>query len=110
MAAQGSLTTLGVVELLQIAALFRKMGSLRLVFGNGRTIIVYFQDSYLSGLTDSGRVWQLGDLLEQLGRVGVDEKRRLLGDVEGPRQAIGPTPARGGLRLAQGDGGACCGG
>lgn len=78
MAAQGSLTTLGVVELLQIAALFRKMGSLRLVFGNGRTIIVYFQDSHLSGLTDSGRVWQLGDLLEQLGRVGVDEKRRLL--------------------------------
>ena len=78
MAAQGSLTTLGVVELLQIAALFRKMGSLRLVFGNGRTIIVYFQDSYLSGLSDSGRVWQLGDLLEQLGRVGVDEKRRLL--------------------------------
>ncbi|MCL4368607.1 MAG: DUF4388 domain-containing protein [Actinobacteria bacterium] len=78
MAAQGSLATLGVVELLQIAALFRKMGSLRLVFGNGRTVIIYFQDAYLSGLTDSGRVWQLGDLLEQLGRVGVDEKRRLL--------------------------------
>ena len=78
MAAQGSLATLGVVELLQIAALFRKMGSLRLVFGSGRTIIVYFQDGYVSGLTDSGRVWQLGDLLEQLGRVGVDEKRRLL--------------------------------
>ena len=78
MAAQGSLATLGVVELLQIAALFRKMGSLRLVFGNGRTVIVYFQDGFLSGLTDSGRVWQLGDLLEQLGRVGVDEKRRLL--------------------------------
>jgi hypothetical protein len=78
MAAQGSLSTLGVVELLQIAALFRKMGSLRLVFGSGRTIIVYFQDGFISGLTDSGRVWQLGDLLEQLGRVGVDEKRRLL--------------------------------
>jgi Domain of unknown function (DUF4388) len=78
MAAQGSLTTLGVVELLQIAALFRKMGSLRLTFSNGRTIIIYFQDGFLSGLTDSGRVWQLGDLLEQLGRVGVDEKRRLL--------------------------------
>ena len=78
MAAQGSLATLGVVELLQIAALFRKMGSLRLVFGDGRTVIVYFQDGFLSGLTDSGRVWQLGDLLEQLGRVDVDEKRRLL--------------------------------
>lgn len=78
MAAQGSLATLGVAELLQVAALFRKMGSLRLRFEQQRTITVYFQDGFLSGLTDSGRVWQLGELLGSMGRLSELDKQRLL--------------------------------
>ncbi|MHB0980380.1 MAG: DUF4388 domain-containing protein [Thermoleophilia bacterium] len=78
MSATGSLSTLGVAELLQVAALFRKMGSLRLLFPGQRSITVYFQDGNLSGLTDTGRVWQLGDLLAGLGRINEVEKQRLL--------------------------------
>lgn len=78
MSATGSLSTLGVAELLQVAALFRKMGSLRLLFPGQRTITVYFQDGDLSGLADTGRVWQLGDLLASLGRINGVEKQRLL--------------------------------
>lgn len=78
MAATGSLSTLGVAELLQVASLFRKMGSIRLLFPGQRVITVYFQDGDLSGLTDSGRVWQLGDLLASLGRINEVEKQRLL--------------------------------
>lgn len=78
MSATGSLSTLGVAELLQAAALFRKMGSLRLLFPGQRSITVYFQDGNLSGLTDTGRVWQLGDLLASLGRINEVEKQRLL--------------------------------
>lgn len=78
MSATGSLSTLGVAELLQVAALFRKMGSVRLLFPGQRTITVYFQDGDLSGLTDSGRVWQLGDLLASLGRINGVEKQQLL--------------------------------
>ncbi len=82
MSASGSLATLGVAELLQIAALFRKMGSLRLAFSDGRTVSVYFQEGYLSGLTDTGRVWQLGDLLSSLGRLSEVDKQRLLTDAK----------------------------
>lgn len=78
MSATGSLSTLGVAELLQVAALFRKMGSLRLLFPGLRSITAYFQDGNLSGLTDTGRVWQLGDLLAGLGRINEVEKQRLL--------------------------------
>ncbi|GAB4249984.1 MAG: hypothetical protein Kow00129_10810 [Thermoleophilia bacterium] len=78
MSASGSLATLGVAELLQVAALFRKMGSLCCTFGDNRIITVYFQDGHLSGLTDSGRVWQLGDLLESMGRLSERDKLRLL--------------------------------
>ncbi|MHB8868231.1 MAG: DUF4388 domain-containing protein [Thermoleophilia bacterium] len=78
MSATGSLSTLGVAELLQVASLFRKMGSIRLLFPGQRVITVYFQDGDLSGLTDSGRVWQLGDLLASLGRINEVEKQRLL--------------------------------
>ncbi len=80
MAAQGSLATLGVAELLQVAAFFRKIGSLRLRFEHGRTITVYFQDGFLSGLTDSGRVWPLGELLGSMGRLSELDKQRLLTD------------------------------
>jgi hypothetical protein len=82
MSASGSLATLGVAELLQITALFRKMGSVRLVFPEGRTVTVYFQDGYLSGLSDTGRVWQLGDLLSSLGRLSELDKQRLLTDAK----------------------------
>jgi len=80
MPAYGSLATIGVAELLQIAALFRKMGSLRLLFPDGRVITVYVQDGNLSGLTDTGRVWQLGDLLGRLGRLSELDKQRLVTD------------------------------
>jgi hypothetical protein len=76
--AQGSLVTLGLVELLQMAALFRKRGALCLSFPADRAIVVFFEDGRLSGLTDSGRVWQLGDLLACLGRLSPSDKRRLL--------------------------------
>jgi hypothetical protein len=82
MPAYGSLATIGVAELLQIAALFRKMGSLRLLFRGGRIITVYVQDGNLSGLTDTGRVWQLGDLLGRLGRLSELDKQRLVTDVK----------------------------
>ncbi len=80
MPAYGSLATLGVAELMQIAALFRKMGSVRLVLAGGRTITIFFQDGKLSGLNDSGRVWQLGDLLTSMGRLSEFDKQRLLSD------------------------------
>lgn len=82
MPAHGSLATIGVAELLQIAALFRKMGSLRLLFPEGRIITVYVQDGNLSGLTDTGRVWQLGDLLGRLGRLSELDKQRLVTDAK----------------------------
>lgn len=78
MAAYGSLGTLGVAELLQIAALFRKVGFVRLDFAGGRTIVVYVQDGNLSGVTDTGRVWQLGELVASMGLLGETDKRRLL--------------------------------
>ncbi len=78
MSASGSLATLRLAELLQVAALFKKMGSIRLVFPGQRVITVYLNDGALSGLTDSGRVWQLGDLLASLGRINSVEKQRLL--------------------------------
>jgi hypothetical protein len=78
MSASGSLATLRLAELLQVAALFKKMGSIRLVFPGQRVITVYLNDGALSGLTDSGRVWQLGDLLASLGHINSMEKQRLL--------------------------------
>ncbi len=80
MPAKGSLATLGVGELLQMAALFRKWGSLRLLFPGGRLITVYFEDGSLSGLTDTGREWQLGQLLSSLGRLSELDKQHLLTD------------------------------
>ena len=80
MPAYGSLATIGVAELLQIAALFRKMGSIRLLLPGGRIITVYVQDGSLSGLTDTGRVWQLGDLLGRLGRLSELDTQRLVTD------------------------------
>ena len=78
MSASGSLATLRLAELLQVAALFKKRGSIRLVFPGERVITIYLNDGALSGLTDSGRVWQLGDLLASLGRINSVEKQRLL--------------------------------
>jgi hypothetical protein len=78
MSARGSLATFSVAELLQITALFRKMGSLHLEFASGRSIVVFVQGSSVSGLEDSGRVWQLGDLLGSLGRLKEVDKERLL--------------------------------
>ncbi len=80
MSASGSLATIGVAELLQIGALFRKMGSLVCTFNDDRSIAVYLQDGYLSGLTDTGAVWQLGDLLECMGLLTEAEKFRLLAE------------------------------
>jgi len=78
MSASGSLETLRLAELLQVAALFKKMGSIRLLFPGQRVITIYLSDGALSGLTDSGRVWQLGDLLASLGRIDSVDKQRLL--------------------------------
>lgn len=78
MSASGSLETLRLAELLQVAALFKKMGSIRLQFSGQRVITVYLNDGALSGLSDSGRVWQLGDLFASMGRIGSIEKQRLL--------------------------------
>jgi hypothetical protein len=78
MSVQGSLATLGVVELLQIVALFRKRGALCLTFPAERCIAVFFDDGNLSGLSDNGRVWHLGDLLACLGRLSPVDKRRML--------------------------------
>lgn len=89
MSATGSLSTLGIVELLQIAGLFRKMGSLRLLFPGQRVITAYFQDGHLSGLTDSGRVWQLGDLLTSLGRLEEVDKQRLLTEAKTRGKRLG---------------------
>ena len=80
MSASGSLATIGVAELLQIGALFRKMGSLVCTFHDDRSITVYLQDGYLSGSTDTGAVWQLGDLLECMGLISEAEKFRLLAE------------------------------
>lgn len=80
MSASGSLATIGLAELLQLGALFRKMGSLVCTFRDDRSITVYLQDGFLSGLTDSGSVWQLGDLLECMGLISQEEKFRLLGE------------------------------
>jgi hypothetical protein len=82
MSAHGSLATFGVAELLQITALFRKTGSLRLEFTSGRSIMVFVEGSSLSGLEDSGRVWQLGDLLGSLGRLKEADKQRLLAEAQ----------------------------
>src|SRR5680860_1340258 len=76
MGVNGSLSTLGVPELLQVAALYRKMGSLRFAFESGRVIIVYVQEGNLSGVADSGRVWQLGDLLGRMGKISEKDKKR----------------------------------
>jgi hypothetical protein len=89
MPAYGSLATIGVAELLQIAALFRKMGSLRLLFPEGRIITVYVQDGNLSGLTDTGRVWQLGDLLGHLGRLSELDKQRLVTEAKARGKRLG---------------------
>lgn len=89
MSAYGSLATIGVAELLQIAALFRKMGSLRLLLPGERIITVYVQDGSLSGLTDTGRVWQLGDLLGCLGRLSELDKQRLLTDAKARGKRLG---------------------
>ena len=89
MPAYGSLATFGVAELLQIAALFRKMGSLRLLFPDGRIITVYVQDGNLSGLTDTGRVWQLGDLLGRLGRLSELDKQRLVTEAKARGKRLG---------------------
>lgn len=89
MSAYGSLATIGVAELLQIAALFRKMGSLRLLLAGERIITVYVQDGSLSGLTDTGRVWQLGDLLGCLGRLSELNKQRLLTDAKARGRRLG---------------------
>lgn len=78
MSASGSLETLRLAELLQVAALFKKMGSIRLQFPGQRVITVYLNDGALSGLSDSGRVWQLGDLFASMGRIDAIEKQRLL--------------------------------
>ncbi|MHB9150095.1 MAG: DUF4388 domain-containing protein [Thermoleophilia bacterium] len=78
MSASGSLETLRLAELLQVAALFKKMGSIRLQFPGQRVITVYLNDGALSGLSDSGRVWQLGDLLASMGRIDAIDKQRLL--------------------------------
>jgi len=78
MSASGSLETLRLAELLQVAALFKKMGSIRLQFPGQRVITVYLNDGALSGLSDSGRVWQLGDLFASMGRIDAIDKQRLL--------------------------------
>lgn len=78
MSASGSLETLRLAELLQVAALFKKMGSIRLRFPGQRVITVYLNDGALSGLSDSGRVWQLGDLFASMGRIDAIDKQRLL--------------------------------
>ncbi len=80
MTASGSLATLSVAELLQIAALSRKRGTLRLRFSTGRRIVVYVHDGNLGGLTDTARTWHLGDLLASTGRLADDERKRLLID------------------------------
>ncbi len=80
MSASGSLATIGVAELLQIGALFRKRGSLVCTFKDDRSLTVYLQDGHLSGLTDTGSVWQLGDLLECMGLLSEAEKFRLLAE------------------------------
>lgn len=80
MTASGSLATLSVAELLQIAALSRKRGALRLRFAGGRRIVVYVHDGNLGGLTDTARSWHLGDLLASTGRLGDEERKRLLID------------------------------
>jgi len=54
------------------------MGSLRFAFESGRVIIVYVQEGNLSGVADSGRVWQLGDLLGRMGKISEKDKKRLL--------------------------------
>jgi hypothetical protein len=78
MSATGSLETIRLAELLQVASIFKKMGSLRLLFPSDRAITVYVQNGDLSGLTDTGRVWQLGDLFVSLGRITQVDKQRLL--------------------------------
>lgn len=80
MTASGSLATLGVAELLQMAALFRKRGALRLYFPTGRRIVVYVHDGNLGGLTDTARRWHLGDLLASSGRLDDEDRKRLLID------------------------------
>ncbi|HZK48308.1 MAG TPA: DUF4388 domain-containing protein [Thermoleophilia bacterium] len=78
MSASGSLETLHLAELLQVGALFRKMGSIRLLFPGQRAMVVYLHDGALSGLADSGRAWQLGDLLASLGLINSVDRQRLL--------------------------------
>src|SRR5660397_276472 len=54
------------------------MGSLRFAFESGRVIIVYVQEGNQSGVADSGRAWQMGALLERMGKISEKDKKQLL--------------------------------
>jgi len=87
--AEGSLETLGVDNLLEVAAAFRAPGFLHLDLPGHRLVTAHFAEGCLTSLTDTGRVWRLGDLLGCLGRLSDDDREHLLAEAEARGVALG---------------------
>ena len=87
--AEGSLENVGVDNLLEIAAAFQTAGFLQLYLPGPRVVSAHFAEGCLTSLTDTGRVWRLGDLLGCLGRLSDDDREHLLTESEARGVTLG---------------------
>jgi len=87
--AEGSLENVGVDSLLKIAAAFQTAGYLQLYLPGPRVVNAHFAEGCLTSLTDTGRVWRLGDLLGCLGRLSDDDREHLLTESEARGVTLG---------------------
>ncbi|MCJ7797586.1 MAG: hypothetical protein MUQ56_12635 [Thermoleophilia bacterium] len=87
--AEGSTEDLGIANLLEVAAAFQTAGFLQLDLPGHRIVTAHFAEGCLTSLTDTGRVWRLGDLLGCLGRLSDDDREHLLAESEARGVALG---------------------
>lgn len=87
--AEGSLEKLGIDNLLEVAAAFQTAGFLQLDLPGHRIVTAHFAEGCLTSLTDTGRVWRLGDLLGCLGGLSDDDRGHLLAESEARGVALG---------------------
>ncbi len=87
--AEGSLEKLGIDNLLELAAAFQTAGFLQLDLPGHRIVTAHFAEGCFTSLTDTGRVWRLGDLLGCLGGLSDDDRKHLLVESEAREVTLG---------------------
>jgi len=87
--AEGFPEKLGIANLLEVAAAFQTAGFLQLDLPGHRIVTAHFAEGCLTSLTDTGRVWRLGDLLGCLGRLSDADREHLLAESEARGVALG---------------------